>query len=561
MSTSARHFAANTDKIVLTPSTVLSGALNFGLHFAFKLDSSITPGVIFSQWDNTSPNDAIIFFYIANPGTGFPYPDPAAANVLELYTASATGTIRWVSQFDPFAGMAGDGLEHVAQLEWSQYDVTRSNESGYSILTIDGTSYASVTDGSTGHAGCWQQVWAVGTMGGIGTSSAILSFGDSGIGSSGFVGMALSDLGLWAINSFGANAIIFSATDIANFDALYDAQVIETGTQQIDVLPITGASPELGFKGALTGTITGTTVVAGPPLWPPLATTATLNHGGVAHTPGALTLTLAWAGGNAAASSVTFTPSAPIGTFSPSTITLTSSGSSTGTAVLTIPSGQTLGSYSISLTNPDHVLPESIPYSLVTPTAQVLAAKVSPNGNMLWLYGADISGNASAVTGADFSLSTIVKNGGSPISLASLTPLHAAYDNWCWTFIGQPAQDIQIGDTNARLRQDRRRLDTERLQRAIVPLPELQLVRLLQRLQHRLGDDRLQRHAHRLGGLHDPRSRRGLHIQALSQLPRRLSEQRPVDPRHGHHTRQLRGLQRLDHGQLRRRPDRGGQLR
>ena len=86
---------------------------------------------------------------------------------------------------------------------------------------------------------------------------------------------------------------------------------------------------------------------------------------------------------------------------------------------------------------------------VMAPTAQVIAAKVSPNGNILWLYGANLGGEPSAVTGADLSLTTVVKNGGSPISLAGLSPMYDGYDPWCWVFLGQPAQDIQIGDTDA----------------------------------------------------------------------------------------------------------------
>ena len=68
---------------------------------------------------------------------------------------------------------------------------------------------------------------------------------------------------------------------------------------------------------------------------------------------------------------------------------------------------------------------------------------------MLWLYGGDLGGTPQAVTTADLSLTTITKNGGSPIPLAGAPPMYDGTHPWAWCFIGQPAQDIQIGDQQA----------------------------------------------------------------------------------------------------------------
>ena len=87
-----------------------------------------------------------------------------------------------------------------------------------------------------------------------------------------------------------------------------------------------------------------------------------LSHSGVAHTPGNLRLTLSWVGMSAPGSSVTFTPVAPFGTFSPPTVTLTSSGSSTGLTTLTVPGGESFGSgYVINVTNGGGVAVAHIP--------------------------------------------------------------------------------------------------------------------------------------------------------------------------------------------------------
>ena len=325
--------------------------------------------------------------------------------------------------------MAGDGKWHYLTLEWRQYNSTFSNTGGYSLLSIDGVTLSSANWLQTEN----QSINSLGT-----TTTPLVMGAATAYPWPALKGLSVSDIGFWVNNAWvSAQHTFFTYTgtynDIVNFgpvgmtDDGYPAEVIEPATQ-VDVLPITGASPELGYLSVLTGTITGTSVVSGPSLYPAFATTATLNNASTAHTPGAIRLTLAWQGGNAPGSPVTFTPSAPAGySWSPSTITLTGSPTTgdteTGSAVLTVPSGQTLNSFvNIDVTNNGGIVPVSVTFEVILATAQVTSAWMTPNGNILWLRATDLSGNPSAVTAADLSLTTIAKNGGVADLAGKLSP-------------------------------------------------------------------------------------------------------------------------------------------
>lgn len=468
----ARKFVATSDKLVITPQNTLYGALGWAFHFAFKLDAGSLSttlaangdfGMLLSQWTNLAgTDDTILLHYADQANPLIVISPPSSGNFLSLMvTNGQAGTAyryqQWVSQIDPFAGFEGDGNWHYFTLEWRQYGPGFSGETGYSILSIDGTTL------STGN---WLQTVGQ-NINGMGSSTAPLAIGQMDAGPwPAMVGMSMSDIGLWrsdaqisSLNTFFTYSGTFN--DIVNFGPVgmtnsgFPAQVIEpqlhADTEPTGVFPITGASPELDVFGNLTGTITGTSVVAGPPLFPAFATSPTLNNHGTSHTPGSIRLTLGWQGGAAPASSVTFTPSTPGGySWSPSTITLTSSGSSTGSAVLTVPSGQTLGStVHIDVTNNGDIVPVSVQFSVIQATAQVISAEMTPNGNVLWIRAGDLSNVPSPVTTADLSLSTLVKNGGSPIALTGIPGIFDSIDNWVWAFVGQPAADIRVSDQDA----------------------------------------------------------------------------------------------------------------
>ena len=90
---------------------------------------------------------------------------------------------------------------------------------------------------------------------------------------------------------------------------------------------------------------------------------------------------------------------------------------------------------------------------MVLPKAKISSVIMTPNGSLLWIYAEDVATSSpQAVTSADLSLSTITSsrwNSGNPISLAGTYPIYDANLNVCWVFVGQPAQNIFIGDTDA----------------------------------------------------------------------------------------------------------------
>ena len=131
MSTSARKFTATTDSIAITPTSTLSGAIAFSLHFAFKLDSGATTlggsnpdgALLFGQWGNSNASNIILFGYSDQTNPFDATSPPGSGNFLTLYVSDGNGHYQnWVSTFDPFAGMAGDGNWHYLTLEWMEYD-------------------------------------------------------------------------------------------------------------------------------------------------------------------------------------------------------------------------------------------------------------------------------------------------------------------------------------------------------------------------------------------------------------------------------------------------------
>ena len=275
MSTSARKFTSTSDAIAIAPATCIASAFRMAVSFAFQFDAGATStyGIIFAQYDFGDNANSTCFL---NYNIGAP-------NTLAFGVKNGGSYNQWTSSIDPFSDMAGDGLWHTLVLEWAEYNSAHTNLDGYSLLTIDGVQYTTQ----------WTQTALDGAVAPLGSSTLPITFGSSVAGPA-IVGLSIADIGIWNITNpaffdYSIYPIIFTNSgtysDIANFGNDYDAQVIEP-QWQADVLPITGASPETGYKNVLTGTITGTSVVAGPPLWPPVAVTPTFSHGAQAHTPG-----------------------------------------------------------------------------------------------------------------------------------------------------------------------------------------------------------------------------------------------------------------------------------
>jgi hypothetical protein len=111
----ARHFDATTDSIVLTPSTSLSGAQGVAFHIAFKLDAGSTTlgssfGTLLSKAGPAGQVFWLVYSNAANP-LGFFSP---ASNFIGWRASDGTHYQTWQTSYDPFAGMAGDGLWHYA---------------------------------------------------------------------------------------------------------------------------------------------------------------------------------------------------------------------------------------------------------------------------------------------------------------------------------------------------------------------------------------------------------------------------------------------------------------
>ena len=185
--------------------------------------------------------------------------------------------------------------------------------------------------------------------------------------------MTIGDPGAWRDdNAYDSNHLTLftypgsgTYNDIVNLGPVtlgmtvggYPASVIEPQYHQnhgpdfngTDVFVFAGTSPETGVFGNLTATITGMELVVGPTLFSPYAVTLAWNNNDQCHSPGTIKLMVRWQSGNAPGSPVTFTPSTPgVGySWSPSTITLsgspTTGNTEVGTAVLTIPTGVTMG--------------------------------------------------------------------------------------------------------------------------------------------------------------------------------------------------------------------------
>jgi hypothetical protein len=454
---------STTDQLVITPNPLTGGIESFALAGLLQFDTgSLSLGsgfaVLFSQVGSGTPNNvvALILSSAANPLT---FPSAPASNFLVLYLGNGHGQFQeWVLQLDPFSGFDGDGLRHPFMLEWSALT------GGSSILRV-GTLGGSMT---TYNSSQWLQT-ANGNFATnpLATSSANLTLGTNDVAWNALVGLTYADFAIYHKPVYGSGYFTDSGTfnDVSNFAAGIPAEVIEASAS-VDVFPFDNASPTIGFRSVLTGTITGTSRVAGPTLGPTYAASASFSHNATAHDAGSSVLTITAGAGWAPGSPVTFTPSVPGAgySWSPTTIVLGTGAGASGTARLTIPLGVTIPStVQVDITNNGGVAPFSQTLSLINPSAFLATANplggpgaaVMPNGNIVCLFFKDGSGNPTPVTGADFTGATLTKNGGSPIDLTGITVAYDGVgsrgDNFAWFFAGQPDQIQILDDANATL--------------------------------------------------------------------------------------------------------------
>ena len=193
MSTHARKFTSTSDRITITPTAFLNGCAGFAIHFAFQVDAGATtlsPGAfftLFSQFDGTAPNDA---FYVN-------YNAPSSGNN-NLSMGVTDGESHFLSyetdsSFDPFAGMAGDGLWHYLTLEVNTSD---SSYQGTSKLSIDGTTYTSAQWVRTATGDFYHRNLAS-------SSAAFVVGGNVAAPWNGPVGFSVADIGVWVYPSIG----------------------------------------------------------------------------------------------------------------------------------------------------------------------------------------------------------------------------------------------------------------------------------------------------------------------------------------------------------------------
>ena len=411
------------------------------------------------------------------------------------------------------------------------------------------------------------------------------------------VGLSMSDIGLWRSDTWvSARNTFFTYTgtynDIVNFgpvgmtDSGYAAeQVIEpqyhADVEPTGVLPITGASPEGDVFGNLTGTITGTSVVAGPTLFQPFATKASFNNANTSHSPGAIRLTLSWQSGNAPGSPVAFTPSVPgVGySWSPSTITLTGSpttgNTETGSAVLSVPGGMTSGTpIEIDVTNTGGVgsirdvhgrhagrqdqLGHDDPERQCAMAHGKRSLRQPRSG-----HGADLHFRRSRVPGGTAAVRFRPRG-----NLPGLRCSRELVLGVC-----RAARSEHPHRRHGRSLRQARDLAGERQHRSVVAIPELQFVvgEPAPHPRSRQGDDRLQhgRNArerlHTESRLHDPRPGRRLHA---CNLYRNSPDVYPDNPQGGRNAKQIYGtattnatyasFRRIGHDQPLDRSDRRG---
>lgn len=163
-------------------------------------------------------------------------------------------------------------------------------------------------------------------------------------------------------------------------------------------------------------------ITAGPITGIRATDTFTGAGGSAGHTPGGLILTKAWAGGIAPGSSVTFTPSCtaiPGITFTPPTITLTSSGGSTGSCTISIPGSVAAIAYTLRITATGGLATSYASFTVVDPpAAKCVVGSVAPHGALVQLKPQLFGGGATlAITALDLTGGFLtITRGGTPMT-------------------------------------------------------------------------------------------------------------------------------------------------
>ncbi len=417
MSTSARKFTSTSDAIAIASSTPFLGAYMVGQHYAFKLDggsTSLGSGQYRLLASSGGSNGFFFSLYADKDAASSFGGGSATTNFFYIQFQNATGAFQeYRTKFDPFAGMSGDGLWHYLSVDWN-------GANARCTLSIDGVSYAS-NDVSPQF-----EARTLLPMASFISLSDGLFFGDGGGHT--MAGLALSDIGFWGQQTTIPALTIFdysgSPNDLEAFAAGVPAQVIATSTR-VDILPITGASPELGTFGVFTGTITGTSVVSGPPLGPPNAIRATARYLGVGHTPGSIIVDFFWQEDLPLSGGVALTCTPTVGSMAVSPVTLTDGATDTVSATLNIPAMATLGDYAIEVTNSDGIRAVTVPITVQDPFVVVSRAELAANGNLVAFFAEDLDGNPVTISAMSLLGGTVALNGGDPEPTDGMIP---AYD-------------------------------------------------------------------------------------------------------------------------------------
>lgn len=388
-------------------TTVLHGATGVMISFWMRVEAGATTmpgaGTVYGivQQNGSVAADTCFFGVYTNLYTG------TTGQLLWAFSDGLSHYQQWVPTTDFVAGWDGDGRYHHILVQW--------NCQGYLHMCADGVDVP-LTVVSTGFISA------------MGTPASHLSIG-SQFGGWNTFGMSFAAFKLWRWTPGAGDVMLYTPMDVSNLAGCCDPYVIEIAAD-VDTVPIHGTNPEVGNLAVLSGTVTGTTVVEGPNVGPPYSAVVAVNRSGIAHSPGNLILTFTWQRGAAPGSSVIFTPTCAIGTFVPSTVTLSSSGSDSQTTTLTVGSGHSPTAYHVDVTNDGGLANLNIPFEVRLPDTLIPSAHILPSGNVACLFATNTSGDPTGITVGDTTNATVIINGGSPIAVTNL--VYDSVNNFIW---------------------------------------------------------------------------------------------------------------------------------
>lgn len=218
-------------------------------------------------------------------------------------------------------------------------------------------------------------------------------------------GVAICDVGFWKteLTPGQAQALALGTR----------SQNVQIGSLRT-VIPLMGAaSPEVSFTGvALSGTVTGTTVVTGPNIAAINAVVLTSNPP-TTNLPTPVTITASWGTGGVGGTA-TLTWNVPTGTLSPSTAVLANTVGATQNFTFT-PADDSPSSVTLTCHNNIGLGDSFVTVTVLPPVLQIKTARILDSGKSLLLQFGD--GNNADVDITDFPiLPTIRINGGSPLT-------------------------------------------------------------------------------------------------------------------------------------------------